>query len=50
MVKDTYIVQTRSKAKAKAANTPTVQSTTGKPVTQNTIPKMDKILVKTDKD
>ena len=50
MVKDTYMVQTRSQAKAKSANTPTVQSTTGKPITQNTIPKFDKILVKTDKD
>ena len=50
MVKDTYMVQTRSQAKAKAANTPAVQSTTRKPVTQDTIPKSDKILVKTDKD
>ena len=49
MVKDTYMVQTSSQAKAKAANTPTVQSTTGKPVTQNAIPRVDKILVKTDK-
>ena len=44
------MVQTRSQAKAKAANVPTVHSTTGKPVTQNTIPKIDKIPVKTDKD
>ena len=50
MVKDTYMVQTRSQAKAKAANAPTVQSTTGRPVTKNTIPKVDKILVKTDED
>ena len=48
MVKDTYIVQTRSQAKAKTANTPTVQITTRKPVTQNTIPTVDKILVETD--
>ena len=50
IVKDTYTVQTRSQAKAKAANTPTVQSTTRKPVTQSIISKVDKILVKTDKD
>ena len=50
MVKDTYMVQTRSQAKAKAPNATPVQSTTGKPVTQNTIPKIDKIPVKTDKD
>ena len=49
IVKDTYMVQTRSQTKAKAANTPTVQSTTRKPVTQNTIPKVDKIPVKTSK-
>ena len=50
MVKDTYMVQTRSQAKAKAVNVPIVQSTTGKPVTQNTIPRVDKIPVKTSKD
>ena len=50
MVKDIYMVQTRSQAKAKGANAPTVQSTSGKPVTQNTIPKVDKIPIKTDKD
>ena len=50
MVKDTYMVQTRSQAKVKAVNAPTVQSTTGKPVTQNTIPRVYKIPVKTDKD
>ena len=50
MVKDMYMEQTRSQAKAKAANAPTVQSIAGKPVTQNIIPKVDKILVKTDKD
>ena len=49
MVKEMYIVQTRSQAKAQA-NTPTVQNTTGKPVTQNTIPKVDKMPVKTKKD
>ena len=50
MVKDTYMVQTRSQAKAKDANAPTIQSTAGKPVTQNTIPRVDKIPAKTDKD
>ena len=50
IVKEMYMVQTRSQAKAKAANVPTVQSTTRKPVTQNTIPKVNKIPVKTDKD
>ena len=49
-VKDTYMVQTRSQTKAKAANAPAVQSTTREPVTQNTIPRIDKILVKTSKD
>ena len=47
MVKDTYVVQTRSQAKAQA-NAPTVQST--KPVTQNTIPKVDKIPIMTEKE
>ena len=47
MVKDTYMVQTRSQAKAQA-NPPGVQST--KPVTQNTIPKVDKIPIKTEKE
>ena len=47
MVKDTYMVQTRSQAKAQA-NVPTVQSTN--PVTQNTIPKVDKIPIKTEKE
>ena len=50
IVKDTYMVQTRSQAKAKAANTSTVQSTTGKPVTQSIIPRIDKIPIKTNKD
>ena len=44
------MVQTRSQARAKAADTPTVQSTIRKPVMQNTIPRVDKILVKTSKD
>ena len=44
MVKDTYMVQTRSRAKAQA-NAPAAQSS--KPVTQNTIPKVDKIPIKT---
>ena len=50
IVKDTYMVQTRSQTKAKAAYAPTVQSTARKPVTQNIIPRVDKILVKTNKD
>ena len=37
MVKDMYMVQTRSQAKAQA-NAPTVQNTTGKPVTQMPYP------------
>ena len=45
-----YMVQTRSEARAKAVNAPTAQSTTRKSVTQNTIPKIDKIPVKTDID
>ena len=49
MVKDMYMVQTRSQAKAKA-NTPGVQNITGKPVTQNAIPKADKIPIKTEQD
>ena len=43
------MVQTRSQAKAQA-NTPTVQNTAGKSVTQNAIPKMDKISIKTEKE
>ena len=50
VIKDTYMVQTRSQAKAKAAKAPTVQRTTGKLVKQNTITRIDKIPVKTDKD
>ena len=51
IVKDTYMVQKRSQTKAKAANnTPTVQSTIRKPVTQNIIPRIDQIPVKTSKD
>ena len=46
MVKDTYMVQTRSQAKAQA-NAPTVQST--KPVTQNA-PKIERIPIKTEKE
>ena len=49
MVKDMYMVQTRSQAKAQA-NAPTVQNTTGKSVTQNAIPKVDKIPIKTEKE
>ena len=41
MVKGMYMVQKRSQAKAQV-NAPTVQSTAGKPVTQNAIPKVDK--------
>ena len=47
MVKDTYMVQTRSWAKAQA-NALSVEST--KPVTQNTTPKVDKIPIKTGKE
>ena len=47
MVKDMYMVQTRLQAKAKT-NVPSVQST--KPVIQDTIPKADKMLIKTEKD
>ena len=47
MAKDTYMVQTRSQAKDQA-NASTVQST--KPVSQNTIPKVDKIPIKTEKE
>ena len=43
------MVQTRSQAKAKATNAPTVQSTTRKPVTQSIIPRIDKILIKKTK-
>ena len=46
MVKDTYMVQTRSQAKAQA-NASTVQST--KPVTQNA-PKIERIPIKTEKE
>ena len=49
MVKDMYMVHIRSQAKAKA-NAPAVQNSTGKPVTQNAIPKVDKIPIKTEKD
>ena len=49
MVKDMYMVQTRSQAKAQA-NAPAVQNTTGKSVTQNALPKVDKIPIKTEKD
>ena len=46
MVKDTYMVQTRSQGEAEA-NAPAVQST--KPVTQNA-PKIEKIPIKTEKE
>ena len=49
MVKDIYMVQTRSQAKPQA-NAYAVQNTTGKPVTQNAIPKVDKIPIKTEKE
>ena len=49
MVKDTYMVQTRSQEKAQA-NAPSVQNTTVKSVAQNAIPKVDKIPIKTEKD
>ena len=47
MVKDTYMVQTRSQTKAQA-NAPAVQNT--KPVTQNTIPNIERIPIKTEKE
>ena len=47
MVKDTYMVQTRSQVKAQA-NAPTVQTT--KPVIQNAIPKIERIPIKTEKE
>ena len=47
MVKDTYMVQTRSQTRVQA-NAPAVQST--KPVIQNTIPKVDKRPIKTEKE
>ena len=50
IIQSTYMAQTRSQTKAKASNTPAVQSTTRKPVTQSVIPRIDKILVKTNKD
>ena len=43
------MVQTRSQARAQA-NAPTGQNTTGKPVTQNAVPKVDKIPIKTEKE
>ena len=49
MVKNTHMVQTRSQAKAKT-NAPAVQSTTGRPTTQNTIPTVEKIPIETEKD
>ena len=49
MVKDTYMVQTRSQAKAQA-NAPFAQNTTDKSGTQNAIPKVDKIPIKTEKE
>ena len=50
IVQDTYMVQTRSQTKAKAANTPVGQSTTRKSVTQCVTPRVDKIPKKTSKD
>ena len=47
IIKDTYMVQTRSQAKAKA-NVPTVQST--KPVMQKATPKIARIPIKTEKE
>ena len=47
MIKDTCMVQTRSQAKAQA-NALIAQRT--KPMTQNTIPKVDKIPIKTEKE
>ena len=47
MVKDTYMAQTRSQAKAQAS-VPAVQST--KPLTQSAVPKIKKIPIKTEKE
>ena len=47
MVKDTYMVQKRLQAKAQA-KAPTVHNT--KPVTQNDIPKIERIPIKTEKE
>ena len=47
MVKDTYMVQTRSQAKAQV-NVLTVQSK--KPVTQSAVPKIVRIPIKTEKE
>ena len=47
MIKDTYMVQTRSQAKAQA-NAPAIQST--KPVMQEATPKIAKIPIKTEKE
>ena len=47
MMKDTYMVQTRSQAKSQA-NVPTVQST--KPVAQSAVPKIKRIPIKTEKE
>ena len=50
IVKGTYMVETRSQTKAKAANVPAVQSTSRKPVAQSILPRIDKIPIKTNKD
>ena len=47
MVKNIYMVQTRSQAKVQV-NAPAVQST--KPVTQNAVPKIKRIPIKTEKE
>ena len=47
IVKDNYMVQTRSQAKAQA-NTPSAQSI--KPVTQNAVPKIVRIPIKREKE
>ena len=47
MIKDTYMVQTRSQARAQA-NATAVQSR--KPVTQNAVPTIARIPIKTEKE
>ena len=47
IIKDTYMVQTRSQAKAQT-NAPTIQST--KPVRQNATPKIARIPIKAEKE
>ena len=47
IIKDTYVVETRSQAKAQA-NSPTVQNT--RPVIQKATPRIARIPIKTEKE